>query len=414
MKEKVILVGVNCQKNINFEHSMEELKNLATGFQLDVVSVLTQNLNRINTSYYIGKGKLDEVKQIMDEKEVNKVIFNDELSPSQVRNLESALECIVLDRANLIIDIFNKRATSKESRIQVEIARLQYLLPRLVNTSASLSRQRGGGVINRGSGETKLENDRRKIKNQIQSLKKDLEVIVSERKTQRSLRQKNHMKVVSLVGYTNAGKSTILNVSMELFKSSLKNVFEKDMLFATLDTSVRHIKLNNSKSFLLTDTVGFIDKLPHQLINAFRSTLEEVLYSDLLIHVVDYSHPNYQHQMEIVIETLKEIGVKDIPIITVYNKTDLVEMDIPKIENDEIYLSAKNQIGIVELVKLIDKKLFTDFLTCKMMIPYENMNLVNYFHQCALIRSTSYNEKGTILALECSLKDFEKYQKYVL
>ncbi len=414
MKEKIILIGINYKKQSHFEYSIEELKNLAIGLNYDVFDVVIQNVNKINPTYYVGKGKLEEIKQIIVRHDLDKVVFNNELSPSQVNHLEGYLECIVLDRTNLILDIFNERAKSKESQIQVEIARLQYMLPRLIDQSANLSRQRGGGVINRGSGEKKLETERRQIEQKIKSLKSDLETVILQRKTQRNLRQKNHMKVVSLVGYTNAGKSTILNTVMSLYHSSHKNVFEKNMLFATLDTSVRQIKLSNTKSFLLADTVGFIEQLPHHLINAFRSTLEEALESDLLIHVVDYHHPYYQKQMQVVMDTLKEIGIVDIPIITVYNKSDLVDTPLPKIEGNNLYISAKRQIGIKELLEKIDKKLFTDCISCKMLIPYDKMNLVNYFHQSADVNDTSYDNRGTLLSLICTKKDYEKYNQYVL
>ncbi len=405
MKEKVILIGVNYQKQSNFENSLAELKNLAIGLEYDILETFTQNLNKINNVYYIGKGKLAEVKEYIDMHDVKKVIFNDELTPSQVRNIVEVLDCTVLDRSNLILDIFTKRASSKESKLQVEIAKLQYMLPRLADSSLNLSRQRGGSVINRGSGETKLETERRQIEAKIKALKKELETIVTYRQIQRNLRQKSEVKIVSLVGYTNAGKSTILN-EMMTFK---KEVLEKDMLFATLDTSVRQI--NNS--FLLTDTVGFIDKLPHHLIKAFRSTLEEVQYADLLLHVVDYSHPNYVKQMEVVLETLKDIGIENKSIITVYNKIDLTINELPEALNNEIYISAKNPKDIQRLKDYIMEQFNDSYCTCKIFIPYSNSEIIHYFYENAVINSTTHDEKGTIIDMTCKKSDYKRFQKYL-
>lgn len=409
MKEKVILVGTNYQNQIDLDYSLAELRNLAENLDFEVTSTISQNLHSISPISYIGKGKLEELKLEIEERAATTVIFNDELSPSHVRNLTEYLDCEILDRSNLILEIFNQRATTKESKLQVEIAELQYLLPRLVNQSINYSRQRGGGVINRGSGETKLETSRRQIEIKIKSLQKELDEVVSERVTQRRLREKNNTKVVSLVGYTNSGKSTLLNSLMDMYESSNKQVLEKDILFATLTTSVRQIKLNNLRTFLLTDTVGFIDKLPHHLIKAFRSTLEEILYSDLLLHVVDRSHSYYQKQMDVVLETLKDIGVKDLPIITVYNKCDLTVIEYPKIENDSTYISAKTKNGIEELIKLIDNKLF-NIITCKVFIPYDEMQIINYLYENAIITNREDQEKGINLTISMTKEDYQKFR----
>ena len=409
MKEKVILVGTNYQNQIDLDYSLAELRNLAENLDFEVTSTISQNLHSISPISYIGKGKLEELKLEIEERAATTVIFNDELSPSHVRNLTEYLDCEILDRSNLILEIFNQRATTKESKLQVEIAELQYLLPRLVNQSINYSRQRGGGVINRGSGETKLETSRRQIEIKIKSLQKELDEVVSERVTQRRLREKNNTKVVSLVGYTNSGKSTLLNSLMDMYESSNKQVLEKDILFATLTTSVRQIKLNNLRTFLLTDTVGFIDKLPHHLIKAFRSTLEEILYSDLLLHVVDRSHSYYQKQMDVVLETLKDIGVKDLPIITVYNKCDLTVIKYPKIENDSTYISAKTKNGIEELIKLIDNKLF-NIITCKVFIPYDEMQIINYLYENAIITNREDQEKGINLIISMTKEDYQKFR----
>lgn len=414
--QKVIAVGVNLNHQSDFEYSMEELKNLAAACNLEIVGKITQNLQHVNTSHYIGKGKLVEIHALLEDNEVSLVIFNDELSPSQIRNLEADLACRVMDRTALILDIFTERAKSKEAKLQVESAQLQYMLPRLIGMRESLGRQASGvGLKNRGAGETKLELDRRRIEAKISTLSKELEILVSQRQTQRKQRLKNDVPVVSLVGYTNAGKSTIMNAMVELFNQvTNKYVFEKDMLFATLETSVRNIRLPDHKSFLLTDTVGFISKLPHHLIKAFRSTLEEVTKADLLIHVVDYSNPHFEQLIEITNTTLKEIGAANIPVVYTYNKADLTDMDIPLLQGNKVFLSAKQRIGIHELIELIKDHIFHAYKVCTMRIPYDQGQLISYFNEHAAILSTRYEQSGTEVTMECRMSDFEKYQDYVV
>ncbi|PGF07147.1 GTPase HflX [Bacillus pseudomycoides] len=414
--QKAILVGVNLNSESDFEYSMEELTNLAEVCDVEVIGRVTQNLHRVNPSHYIGKGKIEEVSAFVKEADANMVIFNDELSPSQIRNLEADLDCKVIDRTILILDIFAQRAKTKEAQLQVEVAHLQYMMPRLIGLRESLGRQSGGvGTKNKGVGEKKLELDRRKIEEQIAVLNKELEALVAQRQTQRKQRKKNEIPVVSLVGYTNAGKSTIMNTMLEIFNGSTeKQVFEKDMLFATLETSVRNIELPDNKSFLLTDTVGFVSKLPHHLVKAFRSTLEEVAEADLLIHVVDYANPNYEQLIEITNQTLKQIGVENIPTIYAYNKSDMMDVEIPKIQEDRVYLSAKQQIGIEELVEMIRSYIYKEYTKCEMLIPYDQGQVVSYFNDHAHVVSTSYENEGTKLSLECKTSDFEKYKRFVI
>ncbi|MDZ5607821.1 GTPase HflX [Bacillus pseudomycoides] len=414
--QKAIVVGVNLNNESDFEYSMEELINLAEACDVEIVGQVTQNLHRVNPSHYIGKGKIEEVSAFVKEADANMVIFNDELSPSQIRNLEADLDCKVIDRTILILDIFAQRAKTKEAQLQVEVAHLQYMMPRLIGLRESLGRQSGGvGTKNKGVGEKKLELDRRKIEEQIAVLNKELEALVAQRQTQRKQRKKNEIPVVSLVGYTNAGKSTIMNTMLEIFNGSTeKRVFEKDMLFATLETSVRNIELPDNKSFLLTDTVGFVSKLPHHLVKAFRSTLEEVAEADLLIHVVDYANPNYEQLIEITNQTLKQIGVENIPTIYAYNKSDMMDVEIPKVQDNRVYLSAKQQIGMEELVEMIRSHIYKEYTKCEMLIPYDQGQIVSYFNDHAHVVSTSYENEGTKLSLECKTSDFEKYKHFVI
>lgn len=363
LKQRAVIVGCNINNDKEFLNMMKELSKLADACDIEVVGEITQKLQRVYSSHYIGRGKVQEVITLVNEKALDMVIFNDELSPSQIRNLEKDLKCMVIDRTVLILDIFAKRAKTKEAQLQVEIAKLQYLLPRLIGFQGRLGYQSGGTeFIARGSGETKFEMDHRKIKGRISALHMELETIVSQRKNQRKQRKKSGMPVVVLVGYTNAGKSTIMNTMIDLYSFSVdKKVFEKDMLFATLETYVRRIKLLDNKSFLLSDTVGFISKLPNQLIKAFRSTLEEIIEADVLVHVVDCSNPNYKQHIEVVKNTLKGLGAENIPTIYAYNKVDLVKDEIKKEEKGCIYISAKNKVGMDELVNEIRKISFKEF-----------------------------------------------------
>lgn len=416
--ERGVLVGVNLQKDEHFDYSMEELANLAQALDVEVVGMVTQNLERVTPSHYVGTGKIEEIKTFFDETDANIVIFNDELSPSQIRNLERDLQCKVIDRTMLILDIFSRRAKTREAQLQVELAQLQYMLPRLVGLHASLSRQgggTGGGFKNRGAGETKLELDRRKIEDQISKIKKELESVKEQRETQRKQRRKNAVPVVSIVGYTNAGKSTIMNQLLaKAGQDDTKHVFEKDMLFATLETSVRNIELEDNKSFLLTDTVGFVSKLPHHLVKAFRSTLEEARESDLLLHVVDVSNEEYRFMMEVTNETLKAIDVENIPTIYVYNKSDLAEVEYPLVSGDNIWLSAKEDVGLEELLQQIKQQIFANYVTCQMLIPYNQGGIVSYLNEQATVLETKYEEEGTLLSLELKEADYQKYEIYVV
>ena len=415
-KQKALLVGVNLNNKSDFKESMEELSNLAFACDFQVTGEVTQNLKASNNPLYIGTGKVKEVLYLIEETQSNVIIFNNELSPSQLRNLEKALKCRILDRTALILEIFAQRAQTHEAKLQVEVANLKYMLPRLIGSRENLGRQSGGvGTKNKGTGEKKLELDRRKVEERIVALNRELENVVFQRQTQRKRRSKNHIPVVALVGYTNAGKSTVMNTMIDSFKiSEEKKVFEKDMSFATLETSVRSIVLPDNKNFLLSDTVGFVSNLPHDLVKAFRSTLEEVSEADLLIHVVDYSNPNYKHQIEVTKDTLNQIGAGDIPVIYAYNKVDLVETTVLLEESDTAYISAKKKVGIDKLIELISKRIFNEYVQCEMLIPYDRGNIVSHLKDKANVKSMKYETNGVLLDLECSKVDFEKHEEFLI
>jgi len=414
MNQKGIIVGLNLNNRNNFEESMVELENLSLACDIHIAGRITQNARKVNSVYYIGNGKIEELIELISEKNAEIVIFNHELSGSQMRNIEEKVQCRVADRTALILDIFAERAKTREAKLQVEVAWLQYELPRLVGSNENLGRQSGGvGTKNRGAGEKKIELDRRKIEERIAALNKELEILKGQRTTQRKERKESNIPNVALVGYTNAGKSSIMNAMMDQSQhKDNKKVFEKDMLFATLETSVRHIKVSGNKSFLLSDTVGFVSDLPHNLVKAFRSTLEEVCEADLLIHVVDISNPHYEAQIDVTKETLKQIGADHIPVIYAYNKIDLVDETLEHKEG--IYISAKKNRGIEKLIHLICDEVFTDRIQCTMLIPYEDVKAVPYFNQNANVLDTAYVNEGTVLNMECTQMDFYKYKKYVI
>ena len=411
--QRALLVGVDTGEEEDFERSMEELKSLAEAANKQVVGIITQKLDAVNKALYIGTGKVVEVKEFAGECGAEEVIFDNALSPSQIRNLGRELELPILDRTNLILDIFALRAQTREAKLQVETARLQYLLPRLVGMHEALSRQGGasGSMSNKGTGEKKLELDRRKIEHRIAELRKELEEISKSRITQRKRRKESRIPQVALVGYTNAGKSTVLNHMLEQFgECPEKTVMEKEMLFATLETSVRSIETGDNKPFFLVDTVGFINKLPHGLIKAFRSTLEEVKYADLLVQVVDFSDENYRQQMEVTAETLKELDAGDIPQIVVYNKADKCQMTkLPVVKERQIYISAVNNIGIEELAELIKKVVYADCQDCTFLFPYKEGKIASYFMENATVLQKEYTEEGILLKVNCHSQDALKY-----
>ncbi len=413
-KVKALLAGVNVNSGYNFRESMDELKNLAIACEFEITGEIVQNLKNYNRTFCIGAGKLEELRLLMEETNSNVIIFDNELSPTQLRNLSRVLESEIMDRTGLILEIFARRAKTKEAKIQVEVAHLQYMLPRLIGLKESLSQQTGGvGTTTRGSGEKALELDRRKIEKKISALNKKLELLKSERQTQRKKRKKAGLPSVALVGYTNSGKSTLMNTIIgHLSKAERKKVLAKNILFASLDTTARNIILSDKRSFLLLDTVGFVNKLPHDLVKAFRSTLEEVSTADLLLHVIDVSAQNHEQQIEITEKTLQQIGADGIPSIYVYNKTDLTTLRMPIVGKDKLYISAKKRIGIDALIKIISEKIFSHYVKCSMLIPYEKGNLISYLNDNAYIKSAIHQKNGTLIKLECREADYERYKKY--
>ncbi|MCI9008053.1 MAG: GTPase HflX [Lachnospiraceae bacterium] len=356
-KERALLLGVDLHDGEDFARSMEELKSLAEACGMEAVGQVVQNLPKLHHALYMGKGKLLEVREELEEKSVDVLIFDRSLTPTQLRNLQELLDFPILDRTTLILMIFAVRAKTREAKLQVESARLQYVLPRLTGMHKALSRQGGGsGLANKGAGEKKLELDRRHIEKRMSELRKELQKIEQERIVQRKKRRDSRILRAALVGYTNAGKSTLMNGMLDRYtRDRSKKVLEKDMLFATLDTTVRRIRVGCGREFLLSDTVGFIHQLPAGLVKAFRSTLEEAKEADLLLHVLDYSDESYRRQREVTEETLRDLGAGDIPVIYVYNKADLCmeEEQLPLIRGNRIYLSAKSGAGIPELAEMI-------------------------------------------------------------
>ena len=413
---KVLLVGLDTGEEPEFEHSIEELANLAEAAGKTVAGIITQRMESVNKALYIGPGKVAEAREFARECGAEEVIFDNTLSPSQVRNLGRELEMPVIDRTNLILDIFALRARTKEAKLQVETARLQYILPRLVGMRENLSRQggTGGSMSNKGAGETKLELDRRKIEHRISELRRELEAVARTRDNMRKRRNGSEVPQVALVGYTNAGKSTLLNKMVELYgEGQEKTVLQKDMLFATLETSVRRIHTGDNCPFLLADTVGFIHKLPHGLVKAFQSTLEEVCHADLLIQVVDYSDEHYKEQMMVTSETLKELGAGDIPQIIVYNKADLCkEQRLPYRHGHQIYMSAAQGLGLEELIQMIKEAVYADRENACFLIPYDKGSVASRLMENATVLAQEYRTEGVWLQVSCNKNDGARYNAY--
>ena len=409
---RAVLVGLARDEDISY--SMEELKGLAEAAGVEVLGQMIQNLERPNTATLIGKGKVEELAEMVKNMEADTVIFNDELTGMQLRNLEDAVGVRVIDRTILILDIFADRASSREGKLQVELAQLQYRMPRLTGFGKSLSRL-GGGIGTRGPGEKKLETDRRHIEKRMYDIKSELSQIKNTRGVQRAKREKSEIPVVALVGYTNSGKSALMNRLMTLTEKDEKTVFEKNMLFATLDTQQRSVNLDTNHQFILVDTVGFVSRLPHSLVNAFKATLEEVAYADLLVHVVDASYENYDFHIEVTNKVLEEIGAGGKEKIMAFNKIDLVEDPssvIPVAGVDNICISAKFDRNIDELIELIKRKIFKDMVKVQLLVPYTRGDISSYLCENARVLGMEYKESGTWFEAELKAADYQRLKEY--
>lgn len=397
--ERAVLVGVRLpdMQEWQFTESMEELSSLADTAGAVVVGKFMQNRQRPKPATFIGKGKAEELADYCREAAANIVISDRELSPAQARNLEEKIGIKVIDRTQLILDIFARRAQTKEGKLQVELAQLKYLLPRLTGLGTQLSRL-GGGIGTRGPGETKLETDRRRIRERISDLERELKEVQQHRALLRKDRRDEPLPLVSLVGYTNAGKSTLLRTLTGA------DVLVEDKLFATLDPTTRRVRLPNNDIVLLTDTVGFIQSLPHHLVAAFRATLEEVQEADLLLHVVDVSHPNCEGQIRAVESVLESLKSLNKPVIMAFNKMDLLQdpQDLPLTEYPKVNISALTGQGIEQLLSLIADALKERYSVVKLWIPYDKTNLVSLLHQKGNVRKEEYGAEGIQLEVEIS------------
>lgn len=416
-KARAILVGLNNtgkKESIDIETSMEELGELAKAAGAEVLAAAIQNRPAVDVTYFIGKGKVEEVKQLCETLEANMVIFNDELSGSQIRNLEEALGTNVIDRTALILDIFAQRARTKEGKLQVELAQLKYRMPRLIGLGRQLSQQ-GAGIGTRGPGEKKLETDRRHILKRIDDIQAELKEVKKNREVQRGKRNKSELPIVALVGYTNAGKSTLMNSLLKMNQQydEGREVYAEDMLFATLDVSLRRLSFSDKLDFILTDTVGFVSKLPHALVNAFKATLEEVKYADLLIHVIDGSNEEYNFQKETTLSVLKELGVENKNIINVYNKVDKItdKTLLPKEENS-VYISAKTTENIDILIEYIKDKIGPDIIEVDLLIPYDKGSLISSLHNDGVVLTSEYVEGGTNVRAKIEKMHYHKYESF--
>ena len=403
-----VQVGPASSQVLNLEDSLAELELLAETAGIEVLATLTQNLEAINSRTFIGSGKVEELKLLAEELDVGVILFDEELTPRHQRELEEVLgkSVKIIDRSALILDIFSQHARTREGMLQVELAQLEYRLPRLTRAWTHLARQAGGaagrtgstgGVGLRGPGETQLEVDRREIKTRIVRLKEELEKVREHRLRHREHRRKTNVPVVALVGYTNAGKSTLLNTLTNA------DIYVADKLFATLDPTARQVELTSGQTIVLTDTVGFIQKLPTQLAAAFRATLEEIAEADLLIHVVDVSHPNAAQQKKTVLETLIDIGAGDIPVLTVYNKVDLLsgeELEAARAnhENQALFISARNGTGLEALLDAVGRELLTAYTALDVLLPYDQGQLVSVFHEKGYVQSLEHTGKGILIS----------------
>lgn len=419
-RERVLVVGVDVgsrKSDIDIDSSMKELEELAEAAGAEVLGSVVQKRERIDTVFYVGKGKAEEIRNASEELEVDTVIFNNELSGAQIRNLEKAIDRKILDRTSLILDIFANRAASREGKLQVELAQLKYRLPRLVGFSNHLSRL-GGGIGTRGPGEQKLEIDRRHILGRIHDIEKQIRELEKVRAMKRKQRIESNVPIVAIVGYTNAGKSTLLNslIKNDEDYEPEKDVFVKDMLFATLETSLRKGTLPGGREFILTDTVGFVSKLPTKLVEAFKGTLEEVKYADVLLHVLDITNEDLELQMKTTMDILRDLECLDKPIITVLNKCDKNESYelIYSIEDPKIMISAKTGKNLDKLLEMIEEHIPEKYQKIKFLLPYDESGLMSVIFGDKGVEVIDYKQEGIEILASVSEKTKSKYRKYVI
>lgn len=394
-KERVILTAVDLEDGTDVDYSLDELEELAQTAGAVTAGRLIQKRENIHPGTYIGKGKIQELRELVRQEEVDAIVCDDELSPAQITNLQEELQVKVIDRTVMILDIFAAHARTSEGKLQVELAQLRYRSSRLTGLGQSLSRL-GGGIGTRGPGEKKLEMDRRLIKERISVLNRQLKEVVQNRDTMRKQRSQNQTPTIAIVGYTNAGKSTLLNT---LTKA---DVLQEDKLFATLDPTTRALELEDGQKLLFTDTVGFISKLPHQLIRAFRSTLEEAKYADVILHVVDASNPKHDLQMDVVYDTLRELGAGDKKVITAFNKMDRLENgDRQGLRDDRsdavVKISAKEGTGLERLLAEIEQIVNESMVKIEKVIPYNEAGKIQNIRQYGKLEVEEYREDGIFI-----------------
>lgn len=419
MNQRVITVTVNIDMDEKtLEDKVIELEKLVEALDGEVVLSLTQNKSYVDKAFYIGKGKVNEIKDYCEKLDAEFVVFNNELTGSQVKNLEEIIGIRVIDRTNLILDIFSERARTKEAKLQVKLAKLKYTLPRLSALRSGFSRQQGG-IGGKGIGEQQIELDRRTINREISSITSQLKEIEKNRNEIRKKRINSKEPIISLVGYTNAGKSTLINKLISYGKdenSEIKEVFVKDMLFATLDTYVREGLLLNGSKVMYVDTVGFVSDIPHNLVESFKGTLEEIKYSDLILHVVDISNVNVDEQIKITNDMIKKLECEDKNIIYVFNKVDKladenIKFQYANIEN-KVFISAKNDEDIILLLKEIEKVLFSSLVKIKLLIPYDKQKIVSNILNNYMPEFVEHIETGSFLKVSLKKEDYEIYKGY--
>ena len=419
MNQKVITVTVNIDMNEKtLEDKVIELEKLVEALDGEVVLSLTQNKSYVDKAFYIGKGKVEEIKDYCEKLEAEFVVFNNELTGSQVKNLEEIIGIRVIDRTNLILDIFSERARTKEAKLQVKLAKLKYTLPRLSALRSGFSRQQGG-IGSKGIGEQQIELDRRTINREISSITSQLKEIEKNRNEIRKKRINSKEPIISLVGYTNAGKSTLINKLISYGKdenSEIKEVFVKDMLFATLDTFVREGSLLNGSKVMYVDTVGFVSDIPHNLVESFKGTLEEIKYSDLILHVVDISNVNVDEQIKITNDMIKKLECEDKNVIYVFNKVDKlidenIKLQYANIEN-KVFISAKKEQDIVLLLKEIEKNLFSSLVKTRLLIPYDKQKIMSNILNVYTPEFVEHGENGSFLEVFLKAEDYSIYKGY--